>query len=68
LKHLDSMMVKGLPSSRILEVADKTGATMIVMGSEGLTGLKHILMGSVAEHVVHLSRIPVTVVKAAHGH
>lgn len=68
LKHLESMMVKGLPSSRILEVAAKTGATMIVMGSEGLTGLKHILMGSVAEHVVHLCRIPVTVVKAAHGH
>jgi len=68
LKRLDSMMVKGLPSTRILEVADKSNATMIVVGSKGLTGLKHILMGSVAEHLVHLSRIPVTVVKAAHGH
>jgi nucleotide-binding universal stress UspA family protein len=68
LKRLESMMVKGLPSTRILEVADKTGATMIVMGSKGLTGLKHILMGSVAEHVMHLCRIPVTVVKAADGH
>jgi len=67
-KRLDSLLVKGLPSTRILEVADKTGAAMIVMGSKGLTGLKHILMGSVAEHVMHLCRIPVTVVKAAHGH
>lgn len=68
LKHLEAMLVKGLPSSRILEVASKTNAAMIVMGSKGLTGLKHILMGSVAEHVVHLARIPVTVVKAAHEH
>lgn len=68
LKQLESMLIKGLPSSRILEIAAKTNAGMIVIGSKGLTGLKHILMGSVAEHVVHLSSIPVTVVKAAHGH
>mgnify|MGYP001135305269 CR=1 FL=1 len=68
LKHLESMLVKGLPSSRVLEVAAKTNAMMIVMGSAGLTGLKHILMGSVAEHVVHLASIPVTVVKESHGH
>lgn len=68
LKHLESMLVKGLPSSRILEVAGKTNATMIVIGSKGLTGLKHLLMGSVAQQVTHLARIPVTVVKASHGH
>jgi nucleotide-binding universal stress UspA family protein len=66
--NLESMMVKGLPSTRILEVADKINATMIVVGSKGLTGLKHMLMGSVAEHLVHLCRIPVTVVKVPHGH
>jgi nucleotide-binding universal stress UspA family protein len=27
---------------------------------------QHILIGSVAEHVVHLARIPVNVVKASH--
>ncbi|MGB5834784.1 MAG: universal stress protein [Thiohalocapsa sp.] len=67
LRQLDSTMVKGLPSSRILEVADMTSALMIIMGSKGLTGLKHILMGSVAERVVHLARIPVTVVKASNA-
>lgn len=66
LKGLDSMLVKGLPSSRILEVADKIGASMIIMGSMGLTGLKHLLIGSVAEQVVHLSPIPVSVVKSIH--
>jgi len=64
LKHVESMLVKGLPSTRILEVAEKRNACMIVLGSKGLTGIKHILLGSVAERVVHLARVPVTVVKA----
>ncbi|NBC46932.1 MAG: universal stress protein [Gammaproteobacteria bacterium] len=63
-KQLESMLVSGLPSSRILEVADKVGASMIVVGSKGLTGWKHLLIGSVAEQVVHLAQVPVTVVKS----
>jgi nucleotide-binding universal stress UspA family protein len=62
-KKLSSMLVKGLPSSRILEVAKHLNASMIVMGSMGLTGWKHLMIGSVAEQVVQLSPIPVTVIK-----
>jgi nucleotide-binding universal stress UspA family protein len=65
-KQLESILVTGLPSSRILEVAKKEGASMIVIGSKGLTGWKHLMMGSVAEQVVHLSPVPVTVVKSEH--
>jgi nucleotide-binding universal stress UspA family protein len=65
LTELKTMLVKGLPSSRILEVAEQADASMIVIGSKGLTGLKHLLIGSVAEQVVHLSRIPVLVVKSS---
>jgi nucleotide-binding universal stress UspA family protein len=64
LKRVDSLLVKGLPITRILEVADKRDAGLIVIGSKGLTGIKHLLVGSVAEGVVHLARVPVTVVKA----
>lgn len=66
LKNRESMLVKGLPSGRILEVADKVGASMIVLGSKGTTGLKHLLMGSVAEQVARLAKIPVTIVKSSH--
>jgi nucleotide-binding universal stress UspA family protein len=65
LKQLSSTLVTGLPSSRILEFAEKIGASMIVMGSMGVTGWKHLLIGSVAEQVVHLAKVPVTVVKAS---
>ena len=36
---------------------------MIVMGSQGRTGLEHLLLGSIAERVAQLSSIPVTIVK-----
>jgi nucleotide-binding universal stress UspA family protein len=64
LAQVDSLLVTGIPTSRILEVAAKEQAMMIVMGSTGRTGLKHLMLGSVAEHVVQLSSIPVTVTKA----
>jgi len=40
------------------------GAGTIVIGNRGLTGLPHMLLGSVAERVVELASIPVVVVKA----
>jgi nucleotide-binding universal stress UspA family protein len=58
-----SVLVVGLPVTRILEVADKENARMIVMGSQGRTGLSHLMIGSKAEQVVHLSKRPVTIVK-----
>lgn len=65
LAGLRTLLVKGLPSVRILEVAEQEQASLIVLGTKGLTGLKHLMVGSVAERVVHMASIPVTVVRAA---
>jgi nucleotide-binding universal stress UspA family protein len=62
-ENLKTQIVTGLPVSRILEAAEKVDACMIVMGSQGLTGLAHLLIGSKAEQVVRMSKIPVTIVK-----
>ncbi len=62
-KNLETRIVTGLPVSRILETAENIDAKLIVMGSQGLTGLKHLLIGSKAEQVVRLANIPVTIVK-----
>ena len=64
LSGAETMLVVGLPVTRILEVADKVGARMIVMGSQGRTGLAHLLLGSKAEQVVRIAKVPVTIVKA----
>ena len=65
LEDVETRLVKGIPATRILEMAKSLNARLIVMGSRGLTGLPHLLLGSKAERVVQMSPIPVTIVKAA---
>jgi len=52
------------PVPAILEVAQTHHADLIVMGTRGLTGLRHALLGSVAERTVRLAPCPVLTVKA----
>jgi nucleotide-binding universal stress UspA family protein len=59
------LLVIGTPVTRIVEVAEKKEATMIILGSQGRTGLSNLLLGSKAGQVVQLSTIPVTVVKTS---
>lgn len=51
------------PVDAILDTARDVDARMIVMGTRGLTGIKHALLGSVAERVVRLAPCPVVTVK-----
>ncbi|MEN8107431.1 MAG: universal stress protein [Pseudomonadota bacterium] len=63
LAQATTMLVIGLPVNRILESAEKIHARMIVMGSQGRTGLAHAMLGSKAEQVVRLAPVPVMIVK-----
>ena len=63
LEHATTMLVVGLPVNRILESAEKIHARMIVMASQGRTGLAHVMLGSKAEQVVRLAPVPVMIVK-----
>jgi len=63
LQQATTMLVVGLPVNRILEAAEKIHACMIIMGSQGRTGLAHAMLGSKAEQVVHLAPLPVMIVK-----
>jgi nucleotide-binding universal stress UspA family protein len=62
IKEAVPLLVVGTPVTRILEIAERKQASMIIIGSHGRTGLSHLLVGSKAERVVQLSPIPVTVV------
>jgi len=50
-------------SERILELAADEKADMIVMGTNGRTGLAHMFIGSIAEKVLRHSPIPVLTVR-----
>ena len=54
----------GKPSEMILKVADEWEADLIVLGTHGRTGLKHLLMGSVAERVMRHSLKPLVIIPA----
>jgi nucleotide-binding universal stress UspA family protein len=53
----------GIPESVILEVAKEKKADLIAMGTHGRRGLKHMLLGSVAEQVVRHAESPVLTVR-----
>ncbi|SMC28179.1 Nucleotide-binding universal stress protein, UspA family [Andreprevotia lacus DSM 23236] len=48
----------------IVEDALKWGAEVIVMGTHGYGGLTHLLLGSVAEGVMHQTTLPVLLIRA----
>jgi nucleotide-binding universal stress UspA family protein len=49
----------------IVKVAREIDADLIVMGTRGLTGLKHVLLGSVAERTIRVAPCPVLTVRDA---
>ncbi len=55
--------LRGSPDEVIVKFAKDKKADLIVIGTHGHTGLKHLLLGSVAERVVQKSPCPVLTVK-----
>jgi universal stress protein A len=53
---------EGSPRPVILEEAVSLDASVVVMGTHGRSGIAHLLLGSVAEHVVRHSKVPVLTV------
>ncbi len=51
------------PFQAITDLAAASKVDLIVMGTRGLTGLKHVMLGSVAERTVRLAHCPVITVK-----
>ena len=61
---VSGVAVESPPWQAIIDQAEALPADLIVMGTRGLTGLKHIALGSTAERVVRSASCPVLTVKA----
>jgi nucleotide-binding universal stress UspA family protein len=61
----ESLLVQGTPTQTIVDTAGEQGVDLIIMGTHGRTGLAHVFLGSVAEHVVRQGPCPVLVVRRA---
>jgi nucleotide-binding universal stress UspA family protein len=55
--------VPGAPATEIVERAGRD-CDLVVVGTHGRTGIRHALLGSVAERVVRRSPVPVLTVRA----
>jgi len=60
---LESKVGVGKPAEEILRVARDEGVDLSVMGTHGRTGLRHLLLGSVAEEVTRHAPCPVFTVR-----
>jgi nucleotide-binding universal stress UspA family protein len=57
------LFAEGEPATEIDRIARERGCDLIVLGTHGRTGLKRLLMGSIAEKVVRLAACPVLTLK-----
>ncbi len=61
--QVDQVLIVGSPTHDMSKIVEKTGADLVVIGTHGKTGLKKILLGSVAENTLKTVNIPVLLVK-----
>lgn len=58
--------VRGETVQTILRIVKEESADLLVIGTEGKTGIRRTLFGSVAEAVMRAAQVPVLVVRGAH--
>jgi nucleotide-binding universal stress UspA family protein len=59
----ESEVAKGDPAHTIIDVSERFGCDMIVMGARGTSSLRSAMLGSVSNEVLHASEVPVVIVK-----
>ena|SRR5688572_2794254 len=60
---VSTFVIVGRPVDEIVKFAGEHEVDVIVMGTHGRTGIRHLFAGSVAERVVRSSRVPVMTIR-----
>ncbi|MHC4321702.1 MAG: universal stress protein [Planctomycetota bacterium] len=60
---VEAIVIQGIPFVEIISTAKEKEIDMIVIGSHGRTGIKHMMLGSVSEKVVRKAPCPVLTVR-----
>jgi len=63
VKDVKAFCRMGDTAQMIVNVAKEESVDMIVMGTHGHTGVKHLVMGSVARSVLKMAHLPVLIVQ-----
>jgi nucleotide-binding universal stress UspA family protein len=62
-ENYQTFIIPGIPYDEIIKKAKELPADLIIMGTQGRSGLDHVLFGSTAEKVVRKSPVPVMTVR-----
>jgi nucleotide-binding universal stress UspA family protein len=62
--NVATKLLQGGVATEILRCAKEHECDLLVMGTHGRTGMKHVLLGSVAEYLVRVAPCPVLTVRA----
>lgn len=60
---VEQVLIVGSPAHDMEKIVEKTGADLVVIGTHGKTGIRKILMGSVAESTIKTVKVPVLLAK-----
>lgn len=60
----EEVLIVGTAASAIVDYAQQNGVDLIVMNTHGRTGIRHMVLGSVAEKVVQTSSCPVLTISS----
>ena len=63
IAQVETYAREGDPADAILDVAEETGADLIVVGNKGMTGARRFLLGSVPNKVSHHAPCNVMIVR-----
>ncbi len=61
----ESEVAKGDPAHTLIDILERYGCDLVVMGARGQGTLRSALLGSVAHEVLHAAGVPVMIVKPA---
>jgi nucleotide-binding universal stress UspA family protein len=57
----------GRPGPKLVEMAESAGASLSVIGTRGLSGIEHLILGSTAEYILRRSSCPVLIIHPDDG-
>jgi nucleotide-binding universal stress UspA family protein len=60
----ESEVASGDPAHTIIDMVERYGCELVVMGASGTSPLRSALLGSVSNEVLHAAAVPVMIVKA----
>ncbi|HCX81793.1 MAG: universal stress protein UspA [Curvibacter sp. RIFCSPHIGHO2_12_FULL_63_18] len=58
-------VAKGDPAHTLIDISERFGCDMVIMGARGTSALRSTMLGSVSNEVLHASSVPVVIVKPA---